>query len=382
MIINNPPENKSMNSQLDRIIEKIYDAAIDPMGWNALLTEIASIVGAISGFYAGLDIRHGRGAFWYTLGHDQRITDLYNEHYLTLDPTLAHIMRFPGKAFACSEYLTDADIAASRLHTELMIPNGLRYVLSGVVNMQGSMLSFFGFQRHIGQTPFTRTEADFLQRLIPHFAKADQVAAKVSTMSDAKRVAMAVLDRMDYGIVFVNKAGNIRMTNQRAERCLEAGEVIQSLFGRFRLANAKENDILEKLILTAASSENGDIPIRTIETTSINSGERARIVVLPISRDEQKKIDDDEARVVIVISDHKQQRSMASDVLQDSYGLTTAETKVATGLANGQTQEELCENLFVSLATIKTHTQHIYRKIGVSRQADLVRLVYGLPALF
>jgi len=38
--------------------------------------------------------------------------------------------------------------------------------------------------------------------------------------------------------------------------------------------------------------------------------------------------------------------------------------------------------LFLSLATIKTHTQNIYQKIGVSRQADLVRLVYGLPALF
>lgn len=381
MIINNPPENKSMNSQLDRIIEKIYDAAIDPKGWNSLLAEIASIVGAISGFYAGLDIRHGRGAFWYTLGHDQRITDLYNEHYLTLDPTLAHIMKFPGKAFACSEYLTDADVAASRLHTELMIPNGLRYVLSGVVNMQGSMLSFFGFQRHIGQAPFTRAEADFLQRLIPHFAKADQVAAKVSTMSDAKRVAMAVLDRMDYGIVFVNRTGNIRMTNQRAEKYLESGVAVQSLFGRIQLANSKDNDLLEKMISTASNGENGDIQIRTIETVAGHADVRSRIVVLPISRDEQKKIDDDDACVVIVISDHNQQRSMASDVLHDSYGLTVAETKVATGLANGQTQEELSEGLFVSLATIKTHTQHIYRKIGISRQADLVRLVYGLPAL-
>jgi DNA-binding CsgD family transcriptional regulator len=62
--------------------------------------------------------------------------------------------------------------------------------------------------------------------------------------------------------------------------------------------------------------------------------------------------------------------------------LTAAETRVATGLAGGQTQDELSEALFTSLATVKTHTQHIYQKIGVSRQVDLVRLVYGLPALF
>jgi DNA-binding CsgD family transcriptional regulator len=368
--------------RLDSIIRKIYDAALDPAEWEALLAEIASAIGAVAGFYAGLDIRHGRGAFWYTTGHDERVATLYNEHYLSIDPTLAHIIKTLGKAFACSEYLSDAEVAASRFHTEFMIPNGIRYVLSGVVSMQGSMVSFFGFQRHISQLSFSQIEADFLQRLIPHFAKADQVAAKVSTVSDAKRLAMAVLDRMDYGIIIVNQAGHVRMTNQRAEQWLQAGEAIQSLFGRIRLANIKDNDALSGLIRTAASGNNDDMQARNIETLAPQGGARVRITVLPVSNDEKRQLDDDEAGVVLVLSDNNQQRIMASSVLQDSYGLTVAETRVATGLARGQTQDELSETLFVSLATIKTHTQHIYQKIGISRQVDLVRLVYGLPALF
>jgi DNA-binding CsgD family transcriptional regulator len=326
--------------------------------------------------------RHGRGAYWHTVGHDGRMASLYNEHYLSIDPTLAHIIKTPGKAFACSEYLSDADVMASRFHTEFMIPNGIRYVLSGVVSMQGSMISFFGFQRHISQEPFGRTETEFVQRLLPHFAKADQVAAKVSTVSDAKRLAMAVLDRMDYGIVIVNQAGHVRMTNQRAEQWLQSGEVIQSLFGRIRLTNAKDNDALCGLIRTAASDNKADMQAKTIETLATHSNTGVRIAVLPISNDEKRQLDDDDASVVVVLSDNNQQRAMASHVLQDSYGLTVAETKVATGLARGQTQDELSESLFVSLSTIKTHTQHIYQKIGVSRQVDLVRLVYGLPALF
>lgn len=143
---------------------------------------------------------------------------LYNEHYLAIDPTLAHIIKTPGKAFACGEYLSDAEVAASKFHTEFMIPNGIRYVLSGVASLQGSMISFFGFQRHLRQPPFSHVETDLLQRLIPHFAKADQIAAQVSTVSDAKRLAMAVLDRMDYGIVIVNQTSQVRMTNQRAEQ--------------------------------------------------------------------------------------------------------------------------------------------------------------------
>lgn len=381
MIVRQSDESRDMD-RLDSIIRKIYDAAIDPAEWEALLTDIASAIGAVAGFYAGLDIRHGRGAYWHTIGHDPRIQGLYNDQFLAVDPTLAHIIKTPGRAFACSEYLSDAYVSASKFYSEFMIPNGIRYVLSGVVSKQGSMVSFFGFQRHVSQPPFSQLETDFLQRLIPHFAKADQVAAKVSTVSDAKRLAMAVLDRMDYGIVIVNQVGNVRMTNLRAEQLLQSGEIIQSVFGRIRLTNAKDNEALCGLARSATASDSADIHVRTIETTAELGSARIRVAVLPISHAEKKQLDDDDAHIALVLTDSNQQRAMAPHVLQDSYGLTIAETRVATGLAGGQTQDELCESLFVSLATIKTHTQHIYQKIGVSRQVDLVRIVYGLPALF
>ncbi len=381
MIISQRDGSRKMERS-DSIVRKIYDAALDSAEWEPLLAEIATAIGAAAGFYAGLDIRHGRGAYWHAVGHDPRIQALYNDQYLAVDPTLAHIIQTPGRAFACSDYLSDAYVDANRFYSEFMIPNGIRYVLSGVVSKQGSMVSFFGFQRHVSQPPFSHIETDFVQRLIPHFAKADQIAAKVSTVSDARRLAMAVLDRMDYGIIIVNQACHVRMTNQRAEQLLQSGEVIQAVFGRIRLTNAKDNETLCGLTRTAAASDNEEIPVKTIETASQNGNVRVRVALLPISHAEKKQLDDDEAHIILVLSDSSQQRAMATHVLQDSYGLTVAETRVATGLAGGQTQDELCEALFVSLATIKTHTQHIYQKIGISRQVDLVRLVYGLPALF
>jgi DNA-binding CsgD family transcriptional regulator len=362
----------------DSIIEKIYDAALDPTQWEALLGDIAAAIDAVAGLYAGLDIRHGRGAYWYAAGHDPRMQVLYNEHYRAIDPTLAHVIEAPGRAFACSDYLTDADIAASRFHTEFLIPNGIRYVISGVVSKEGSMVSFFGFQRQMGQPPFGQAEVDFVQRLIPHFAKADRVAAKVNTVSAARQLAMTVLDRMDYGIVIVDRTGHVRMTNQRAEKWLQAGDILQSVFGRIRLSIAADHDAMISLIHAAGARP--DAHARTMELNTPDGTTRVRLAVLPISHDEKARLEDDEASVVLVLSDSHQQRATASHVLQNGYGLTAAEAKVATGLAGGQTQDELSAALHVSMATIKTHTQRIYRKIGVSRQVDLVRLVFGLPA--
>ena len=375
-----PAQHATMQDRLDGIIAHIYDAALDPARWEALLQAIADAVGAVAGFYAGLDIRHGRGAYWHAVGYPPGVTARYNDHYVALDPTLAHITARPGIVCACSDYLSDAEVAASAFHTEFMIPNGIRYVLSGVVSMQGSMVSFFGFQRHLAQAPFGAAEKAFVQRLLPHFAKADQVAAKLSTVSDARRLAMAVLDRMDYAIAIVSQAGQVRMTNQRAEQWLDAGEIMHARFGRIGLADAAANDALGRLIRTAAAGDEGQV--HTLAIANAQGGARARILVLPVSRAGQQHLDDDEARAVIVITDHDQQRAMAARVLYDAYKLTAAETRVATGLAAGQTQDELSETLAVSLATIKTHVQHIFQKTGVSRQVELVRLIYGLPALF
>lgn len=371
-----------MDELLTGIIQTIYAAAIDPTEWDALLGQIGAAIGAVAGFYAGLEMRHGRGAFWYASGHDQQMAVLYNEQYLGLDPTLAHIINAPGRAFACTDYLSDADVANSRFHSEFMIPNGMRYVLSGVVSKEGSMISLFGFQRRLGQAPFSRVETEFVQRLIPHFAMADKVAATVSTISDARRLAMAVLDRMDYGIILVSQTGQIRMSNQRAELWLQSGSLVSSHFGRVRLAVPRDSAALDQLIRAAGACDNRDVRARAIDTVGDRDGMRARILVLPIDNDELHQLDDTQARVALIVTDVDQQRAMAPHLLRQSYGLTQAETKVATGLAGGKTQDELAESLFVSLATIKTHTQHIYQKIGVSRQVELVRLVYGLPPLF
>jgi len=371
-----------MENRLDDIIERIYRSALDTVEWEGLLMQVGQLIGAVAGFYAGMDVRHGRGVFWHTFGHNRQMAQLYDQHYLALDPTLAHIVQHPGTAFACNEYMSDASVASSQFHSEFLIPNGLRYVLSGVVSKQGSMISLFGFQRLISQTPFSRADTGIVQRLIPHFAAADRVVAKISKISDAKQLAMSMLDRLDYGIVFVSQSGQIRLTNQHAESLLEQGSLVRSHFGRIQLTAPHDAAALDQLIRATGSGDAKQARVAALETAAPGGAMRTRIIVLPINRQERTHLEDDEARAALVISHLDQERAIAPQLLGDTYKLTRAETRVAIGLASGKTQDDLADSLCVSLATIKTHTQHIYQKIGVSRQVDLVRLVYGLPALF
>jgi DNA-binding NarL/FixJ family response regulator len=56
--------------------------------------------------------------------------------------------------------------------------------------------------------------------------------------------------------------------------------------------------------------------------------------------------------------------------------LTTKEREVLARLAEGRSNTQIAEALFVTPATVKTHLSHIYAKLGVtSRQAALARAV-------
>jgi DNA-binding NarL/FixJ family response regulator len=56
--------------------------------------------------------------------------------------------------------------------------------------------------------------------------------------------------------------------------------------------------------------------------------------------------------------------------------LTTKEQEVLTRLAEGRSNTQIAEVLFITPATVKTHLSHIYAKLGVtSRQEALARAV-------
>jgi DNA-binding NarL/FixJ family response regulator len=57
-------------------------------------------------------------------------------------------------------------------------------------------------------------------------------------------------------------------------------------------------------------------------------------------------------------------------------GLTPRETEVLTLIADGLTNAQICARLVVSQATVKTHINRIFTKIGVTDRAQAVRYAY------
>ena len=60
-------------------------------------------------------------------------------------------------------------------------------------------------------------------------------------------------------------------------------------------------------------------------------------------------------------------------------GLTPTEGRVALWLTEGKTVPDIAVLSGRAESTIRTHLKRIHLKVGVSRRADLVRLVLSIP---
>ena len=57
------------------------------------------------------------------------------------------------------------------------------------------------------------------------------------------------------------------------------------------------------------------------------------------------------------------------------FNLTSRETEIALLLKEGMTQNAIANQLFISLTTVKKHTQNLYEKLGVTSKIDMIRKI-------
>ncbi|HEX2285077.1 MAG TPA: LuxR C-terminal-related transcriptional regulator [Mycobacterium sp.] len=77
------------------------------------------------------------------------------------------------------------------------------------------------------------------------------------------------------------------------------------------------------------------------------------------------------------IADPEREPEPELEALRRVYGLTTTEAEVALRVLGGTGLKPIADDMSLSLATVRTHLQHVFDKTNTHRQAELVRLLLG-----
>jgi DNA-binding NarL/FixJ family response regulator len=74
-------------------------------------------------------------------------------------------------------------------------------------------------------------------------------------------------------------------------------------------------------------------------------------------------------------------RSPSERDLAEFFGLSRAESWLTAALLAGKTTREAATDLEVQITTLRTQLSSVLRKVGVSRQAELIRVLSNIPVV-
>ena len=352
-----------------RIVSAIYGSALTPANWAAAMADIRRTLDAQS---AGLLLSDGRSRHVKNASVAAEAKSTYSGYYHQIDYVLEAVEQGPVGLIHGGQQLVSVN-AGSEFDADFMrryqMDDGLFVRLT-----DGSMPTCFLVAAPKRSEPFDTVErVKLMSLLVPHLQQALHTQEHLTDFAHGAGDIAQAVDAVRHGIAVVRVGSTVVHLNAAAERILTDSDGLCIRSGNIEATCRSADTELRRSISGAlfehkCGSRSGNSFVCTRP-----SGKRPYVVhVLPLSAATDNPSD---ARALVVLVDPEQQAEPATGLLTRVYGLTRAEADIALRVLRGEGLKPISEELSLSMATVKTHLQHVFDKTGTHRQAELVRLL-------
>lgn len=360
--------------QLSGTLEKIYAAAADPALWEEALRAIEDFTGSTG---AVLDLVPKISAttprtFAGSFSREDCAT--YAHNYMARCPRIAFGLAHPELQIHYDKLvLSESEMDRDPVY-EWFGKHGLRYYVAGWVGDGQSYQAYLSLQRsrlqgHIG--PEGIAQFALLQR---HVEQALSLALRLGTLEQQCRFGMRLLDALPYAVFALDGSGRIVFMNIHADQLVQRGDGLLVEGMRLACRLPGQQPLLDRLVATATVAESGSVRGGWVRIHRA-SGRRPYLALVSHLAGGEELIDEFRPRLLVIVTDPDRSAVPDEQALRDLYGLTEAEARVAAQLAAGHSVQSAAVDLHLSAETLRSHLKHIFRKLGVSRQQDLVRIL-------
>jgi DNA-binding CsgD family transcriptional regulator len=365
--------------RLSELIGLVYDCALAPTLWPKAIGAIGDAANCFAGVIAVTDLETSKNRLAETWNYDT--------YWLSRQPEYADEVAQLWKKFLAREPLLDEPASTrrelpesyeTRYYNEWARPQGIVDSLHLVVLRKPNRVGEFALSRHERFGFITDEDIATVRLLAPHIRRAVTIGDVLDTKSLESRTFGATLDGIAVGVVIVAEEGRIMHANDAARRMLDVASPITSSRGCLAALNPQVTRELLGAISLARADEAQighagiGVPLLHADMTA------ATAHVLPLARgDLRTRLVPNATAGVFIVPDGTSLPAEIGTVAR-VFGLTPAETRQLEQLMAGATLSEAAAALRVSVATARTHREHIFTKMGVSRRGDLVSLVRRL----
>jgi DNA-binding CsgD family transcriptional regulator len=301
----------------------------------------------------------------------------YQEQFFAIDP---FVNLPPGKVVTQRELVPDEELLQSEYYLNYLKPIGLFHILGVDTVEPDGMQARLRAARRPDEPPFDATHKALCQKLLPHLRRAIQIHARLSRMESERDLYADAVDHLAVATLVLDEKGRILNTNSIARELLAQGDGVYVSENQLHLADRSADARLQRLVVDAIAAQRGGTTgmARALRIPRPSNRQDYGLVIKPVPLSEWAE-GQASPFLAVFISDPEGLEAVSEQALRTSlqalFQLTPAEANLAIKLARGMSLAEVSTAQNISQHTARAQLKSIFSKTGVTRQAELVRLV-------
>ncbi|MGB1256547.1 MAG: helix-turn-helix transcriptional regulator [Thiolinea sp.] len=390
------------------LIGEIYEASSRPEHWQAVLGMIAEDISADSAtlIYRNFENPESNIGYVHTEQSPEECAQMvmeYENYYHHLDP----MWKLTNDVGQVGVGIADSLLGLSREEYEAQCPseyleNYMRkydrwYVGGSYIFQDDEKVLVIAVQRGAQSHPWTKEDMDYLTSLTPHLERAFRIHHEFVDLRTSVKQLQTCINRLLMGLIIIRPDAKISFINEPARRILAENPVLTINNDTLKAIPSNNDARLQELIrsidstLPEPATDTSD-NVTAIALKADGGSAPLPMLITPISYSlndiqEQKNHSGTESQtnnapshhIAIFFADPNHSQQYSQDMISEFYGLTRAEAGVAIAISNGYTVSEYANKNKITEYTVRTQIKHIFQKLNVSRQAELVKVLLQTP---
>ena len=362
------------NETLSSIIGDIYDCALNPGGWPDVLVRITAAMDAAYSTIALAGTSDNQGRFaaqspW----ESTRMRELESYSFDEIPGLKAAVTGDIDTPVSTLTIMSERELQETAFYRDWAGPQGLREGCITKFVHTSDRIGLLGVTTRLSRAAFSPDDEEFLALLCPHLRRSALIGDLLDNAQLTTLQFHDTFQTLAVPIVLTDARGGIHYANASAERMFAVGGPIQRHDGKIQA----ENQAMSAALLHAIASGLTDLSVgsKGIGLPVSGKGKPPAVAyVLPLNQGTVRSAFRP-ACAAVFVSTTASVLPMPEAVLATLCDLTPADARVLCTIGSGASSSESTEALGISENTLKTHLNRIYAKTGMSRQADLVKLI-------
>lgn len=362
--------------RLSLLIGRIYDAAIDPSLWSDALERIADFVGGCSAVLVSRDAARLTIELDHDFGIGTHFRQQFRGRFANCDPVLtSQIDVTVDQTLSVTDVMSYALFLESTFYREWAAPQGAVDSVAVVIEKSDTRMTLLSVLRHAGHGFVDQATRDRMRLVAPHIRRSAIMGRMRAVEARAAADLVRVLDVLSTAICLLDGDGRVVRANTACRQLFADADLMTTVGGRIVIRSISGDRILRGLL----GKEDGEVLSgidSQVEFLKSASGVHYLVCALGLRREFHQPEDPaDVAASVLLVQKASIVTSFAADVVARTFRLTPSELRVLVAIVDIGGVPEVAETLGVAETTVKTHLSRLFEKMGVSRQADLVKIV-------